>query len=40
MILLYVKDGKRCEAVVGNVPEDITATDIGSALLQNHIQIL
>ncbi len=38
--LAYVKDGKRCEAVVGNVPEDITATDIGSATAKLYSNII
>jgi phosphoglycerate kinase len=34
--LAYVKDEKRCEAAIGSVPEDISATDIGSKTAKHY----
>lgn len=39
--LAYVKDGKRCEVAIGNVPkEDISATDIGSDTAKQYANII
>jgi phosphoglycerate kinase len=38
--LAYVKEGKRCEALLGNIPNDAAVTDIGSKTAKQYADII